>query len=206
MSNPDTLTEQKRFMFEMMQRQNMRCITNFHHQLDLALKQKIPEIDTIEGLDKADINFFKREYEVLYPEKLRQTSFLLMFGHLEEMLFLLWRYNNLNSVKLDKGHGISRFKSYIKNVLGDLKYNTDYEHIVHAQKIRNSFLHIAGRVSLSKDRNTLEILARNSQLYSIEMDRIKIEYKGLIALQDAIGSLTESLLHTYLDKNMPCDQ
>lgn len=182
-------------MFEMMLKQNISCIAMFHNHLDTALKDRLAEIDQNTELDKSDKNFWKREYEVNYPEKLRETSFLLMFGHLEEMLFLLWRDKNPNSVPLDRGHGVAKFKSYIKDILGNLHENIEYVHIVNAQKIRNSFLHIAGRVSLSKDSEVLKKLAKESELYSIEMDRIKIEYEGLSALQKATSGLTRALLN-----------
>ena len=160
-------------MFEMMLKQNISCIAIVHNHLDTALKDRLSEIDQNTELDKGDQNFWRREYEVHYPEKLRETSFLLMFGHLEEMLFLLWRDKNPNSVPLDKGHGVAKFKSYIKDILGNLHENVDYGHIINAQKVRNSFLHIAGRVSLSRDSKALNKLAKNSEFYSIETDRVK---------------------------------
>jgi hypothetical protein len=182
-------------IFEMMLKQNINCITMFHNHLDTALKGRLAEIDQSTELNKGDKNFWKQEYEVNYPEKLRETSFLLMFGHLEEMLFLLWRDKNPNSVPLDRGYGITKFKPYIKDILGNLHGNIDYVHIVNAQKIRNSLLHIAGRVSLSKDSKILKKLANKSNFYSIKMDRVKIEYEGLRALQKATSNLTRELLN-----------
>lgn len=183
-------------MFEIMLRQNISCIAMFHNHVDTALKDRLKGIAKHEDLETSDKTFWKLEYEVNYPEKLRETSFLLMFGHLEEMLHLLWRDKNPRSISLDRGYGVSKFKSYIKDILGnEFNNSTDYCHIAEAQKIRNSFLHIAGRVSLSKESNALAKLIKKSAFYRIEMDRIKIEYDGLSALQKAISNLTRTLLN-----------
>jgi len=181
-------------MFEMMLRQNISCIALYHNHVDSGLKQFLRELDEDKRLTKADKNYWKREYEVNFPEKLRETSFLLMFGHLEEMLHLLWRDKNPASIALGRGNGLSKFKSYIKSTLGSLD-NSDYCHIAEAQKVRNSIIHIAGRVSFSKESDNLEKLAQNSSYYSIDKDRIKVSVEGLAALQRAISQLTRTLLN-----------
>jgi len=181
-------------MFEAMLTQNISCIAMFHNHIDGALKVTLKEIEQSDDINKSDKNFWQSQYTALYPEKLRETSFLLMFGHLEEMLFLLWRDKNPNAILLDSGYGIFKFKSYIKDALGDLQINSDYSHIVDAQKIRNSFLHIAGRISLSKDSDALQSILKNSVFYRAESDRIKVELEGLRALQKAISNLTHALL------------
>ena len=185
---------EERQMFEMMLRQNISCIALYHNHVDSALKDFLKEIELDSEISKADKAYWKREYEVNFPEKLRETSFLLMFGHLEEMLFLLWRDKNPNSVEMDRGNGISKYKSYIKDILGTLD-NTDYCHIVEAAKVRNSIIHIAGRVTLSTESEKLKKLAQNSIYYSIDMDRIKISVEGVSRLQKAISQLTRTLLN-----------
>lgn len=181
-------------MFEMMLRQNISCIALYHNHVDVALKDFLKEVEENPELSKSDKAYWKREYEVNFPEKLRETSFLLMFGHLEEILYLLWRDKNPLSIQLDRGHGVSKYKSYIKDMLGSLN-NSDYCHIAEAQKVRNSIIHIAGRVSLSSENDKLIKLANNSKYYFIEMDRIKIKYEGLSALQKSISQLTRTLLN-----------
>lgn len=182
-------------MFEMMLKQNLRSIAMFHQHVDSALKDRLSELDETDEIGKDNKNFWKREYKVNYPEKLRETAFLLMFGHLEEMLFLLWRDKNPNAVPLDRGHGIPKFNPYIEDRLGDLQQNADYAHILDAQKMRNSFLHTGGRVSLSRKREALSKIIKKYPYYRIEMDRIKIDYEGLSALQKAISRLTRASLN-----------
>ncbi len=181
-------------MFEMMLRQNISCIALYHNHVDAGLKEYLKEIEEDKELTRADKNYWKREYEINFPEKLRKTSLLLMFGHLEEMLYLLWRDKNPRSISLDRGNGVSKYKSYIKDILGSLD-NADYCHIAEAQKVRNSIIHIAGRVSLSTESEKLEKLVHNSSCYSIDMDRIKVSVEGLTALQKSISQLTRTLLN-----------
>lgn len=181
-------------MFEMMLRQNISCIAMYHNHVDIALKDFLREIEENAELSKTDKAYWKREYEVNFPEKLRETSFLLMFGHLEEMLYLLWRDKNPRSIPFDRGNGVSKYKAYIKDILGSFD-NAYYCHIAEAQKVRNSIIHIAGRVSLSTEKENLVKLAKDSKFYFIEMDRIKIKYEGLLALQKAISQLTRTLLN-----------
>lgn len=184
-------------MFEMMLRQNISCIALYHNHVDVALKDYLKEIDEDKELSNRDKAYWKREYEVNFPEKLRETSFLMMFGHLEEMLYLLWRDKNTRSISFDRGNGVSKYKSYIKDILGSLD-NANYCHIAEAQKVRNSIIHIAGRVSLSTEKDKLINLAKNSKYYFIEMDRIKIKYDGLSALQKSISQLTRALLNNSI--------
>jgi len=184
-------------MFEMMLRQNISCIALYHNHVDVALKDFLKEIDVDNELSKSDKAYWKREYEINFPEKLRETSFLLMFGHLEEMLYLLWRDKNPRSIAFDRGNGVSKYKSYIKDILGSLD-NANYCHIADAQKVRNSIIHIAGRVSLSTEKDKLIKLANGSKYYFIEMDRIKIKYDGLSALQKEISQLTRTLLNNSI--------
>ena len=180
-------------MFEFMLRQNISCIALYHNHINSGLKKALEEIEHDTSLSRGDKTYLKNEYEVNFPDKLRETSFLLMFGHLEEMLYLLWRDKNPNSVALDRGHGFSKYKSYIKATLGSLN-NPDYLHLAEAQHVRNAIIHIAGRVTLSRESEKLRSLARKYTYYSIEMDRIKVSVEGLYELQRSISQLTRTLL------------
>lgn len=156
-------------MFEMMLRQNINCIALYHNHVDATLKDYLKEIDEDKGLSRTDKAYWKIEYKVNFPEKLRETSFLLMFGHLEDLIYLLWRDKNPQSIAFDRGNGVSKYKSYIKDTLGSLD-NANYNHIAEAQKVRNSIIHVAGRVSLSTEKDKLIKLANGSN--SILLKRI----------------------------------
>lgn len=187
-------------MFAFMMENNLGWAALFHNHIDAVLKAKAKDIPALEDLDEKGKIYWKNIYENNFPEKLRETTFLLMFGHCEEMLYLLWRDKNSSSIPLDNRHGIPKFKSYIKSAIGgELGNCSDYQYLSEAQKIRNSLLHIAGRVSLSNEKEALEsIIKRNTDLYSINLDRIKISYEGLLRLQKAIRGLTKMLLNNSI--------
>ena len=99
-----------------------------------------------------------------------------------------------------KGFGITKFKTFIKTTLKtDIGQHHAYQQISDAQKIRNSLLHIAGRVSLSKDAQALnELIARKPEMYSIHLDRVQLTYDGVLNFQKAVRSITEELLNKAL--------
>lgn len=179
-------------IFKLMLRQNLGCIARFHDYIDDALRATLIDEDAdSSSVDKA---YLRINLEKHFPEKLRETSFLLMFGHLEEMLYLLWRDKNPRSVQQDGGYGIKKFKSYIKDILGELGDNSTYSIIINAQEVRNALLHIAGRVPLSKHKDALKRVAiSHPDSYKIENDRIRIELSGLLEFRNAISNLTEEI-------------
>lgn len=188
-------------MFKFMMANNLDWLAKFHNHVDAILKEKVKEIPDLETLSDKDKIYWKNVYENNFPKQLRNTTFLLIFGHFEEMLFLLWKNYNPSNIELDKkGYGITKFKTYIKTTLKeDLGQNNSYQQISEAQKIRNSLLHIAGRVSLSKDTKILKsIIESNSSLYEIESDRVQLSYDGVLNFQKSVRSITEKLLNQTL--------
>lgn len=182
--------------FHMMQVQNMNCISMFYKHVSVALRDVLKDIENWGELDEGKRNWWTREFEIHYPDKLRQTAFLLMFGHLEEMLILMTKSFNPRRVDLaPRGYGLSRYKPYIRDILGpEFSTNRDYQHILQAQTVRNTILHIAGRVSLSKDSEHLKVLASRDDHYEIKKDRIGVTLNGLAAMQKATLRLLETLL------------
>lgn len=181
---------------------NLNWSAIFHNHIDVILKEKVKEIPEIETLSDENRVYWKNIYENNFPKQLRNTTFLMMFGHFEEMLFLLWKQYNPSNVELDKkGFGITKFKTYIKTTLQvDLGQHQSYQQISEAQKIRNSLLHIAGRVSLAKDAKALNsIIKRNPSFYSIELDRVQLHYDGVLNFQKAVRNITEELFNMALE-------
>jgi len=179
-------------LFKFMMEVNLSWTSEFHNRLNLALKEKYDDISDSQSSEHIRL---KHVYKDGFPAKLRETTFLLMFGHFEEMMFLLWRDKNSKSISLGSGYGILKFKPYIRDILGDsLSINKDYQTIRDAQLVRNSLIHIAGRVSLSKDREKLELLIKNnSSLYYLENDRVNISIAGLQKIHSAIDGFTGTL-------------
>ena len=92
-------------MFKWMMVTNLSLTAQFHNHVKVILDEKSGEIDSIEELDKGNKTYWKQNYENYFPKKLRETTFLLMFGHLEEMLFLLSKSFNPNNTELGRGMG-----------------------------------------------------------------------------------------------------
>ena len=186
-------------MFEWMMETNLSLTAQFHNHVKSILSEKAGEIDQIENLDEAQKEYWKRNYDTHFPKKLRETAFLLMFGHLEEMLFLLSKSHNPHGAHLGNGIGIIKFKPYIQSLLNDeLAASRDYQVIREAQIVRNSLMHIAGRISLSRSRKELEnLLKKSPNSYQVKADRVQITAEGLKQFQLAVRRLTTTLLNTY---------
>ena len=105
-------------MFKWMMKNNLNWSAIFHNHFDVILKEKVKEIPEIETLSDKDKVYWKNIYENNFPKLLRNTTFLMMFGHFEEMLYFLWKQYNPSNIELDKkGFGITKFKTFIKTTL-----------------------------------------------------------------------------------------
>ena len=70
-------------MFGWMMENNLGWAALFHNHIDAVLKEKAKEIPISEDLEERDKIYWKDIYENNFPEKLRETTYLLMFGHCE---------------------------------------------------------------------------------------------------------------------------
>ena len=89
-------------MFKWMMKNNLYWSAIFHNHIDVILKEKVKEIPEIETLSDKDKVYWKNIYENNFPKLLRNTTFLMMFGHFEEMLYLLWKQYNPSNIELTK--------------------------------------------------------------------------------------------------------
>ncbi|WP_138436730.1 hypothetical protein [Marinobacter shengliensis] len=190
-------------MFKAMMLNNMNWVVNFHNHVKGAMNYLKKEMPSFTHLKENDITYWNHVYENEFPGKLRQTTFLLMFGHLEEMLYLLWKEDKSSEIELAKGNGVSKYKPFIKSCLGNRFGSfTEYTFIVNAQEIRNSLLHIAGRVSMMKNPEKLEKIIKSSKgLYSKKSDRVEISVEAISKLQQSINELLEELHLSIISRN-----
>lgn len=183
--------------FKMMHVHNMECILRFHEHVEYSVAEFSEKIDGWEGGDEVDNLWWKREFEKHYPDKLRQSTFLLLISHFEEVLYLLSRSFNPDSIKENRHeNGIKKYKPYIKHMLGgELGDCEEYNFIVDAYKVRNSLLHMSGRISISKNpENILSVIYKGS-FYSKEKDRIIINPEGVYSLQKSISYLLDKIVN-----------
>ncbi len=192
-------------LFRLMQTQNLACLAMFYKHVSLAIRDYANEIDSWADVDNPNKTWWKAEFESHYPQKMLDTTFLLMFGHLEEMLVLLHQSFNPADASIDsREYSIKKFKPYIKSLLGDNL--SDYQYLVEAHTIRNGLIHCAGRVDLMSNKAKLEkVISRNPKCFGTKNRRIFVKLEGLSKMQKAIHKLTEDLLNksVQLVANMP---
>ncbi|MDO6533949.1 hypothetical protein [Alteromonas stellipolaris] len=182
---------------------NLEWATLFHNHVKHAMEARLSLFMESEKLSDSDKNYWKEVYTNQFSKELRVTTFLLFFGHLEETLFNLCKVKKYDQSKLSKGYGVGRFKPMIKELLPySLSSYKPYEVILDAQYIRNSFLHVAGRVSLSKDNQAINsVLKKRSTDYIMKHDRVQVTPEGLLKLQSSIKLLCIDLLSGKLIDN-----
>ena len=177
---------------------NLKWAVLFHNHVKQALEARLCLFMESDNLSDTDKNYWKEVYSNQFSKELRLTTFLLFFAHLEETLFHLCSVKKYDLTKLSKGYGIGRFKPMIKELLPcPLSSYKPYEVIIDAQYIRNSFLHVAGRVSLSKDSEAIySVMKKRNSDYIIKHDRIQVTPQGLLGLQTSISSLFNDLINS----------
>ncbi len=164
--------------------QNNKCISEFYEFVNFIFKK---ELEVLEKNKDNSSRFRHHKYNIehVFPFKLSESTFLMLFGYLEEMIILFWQKINPQKIERTRENGIGQYKNYLKFILGNKFNNSDYQHIIEASKIRNSLLHCGGRVDLMKNPVTLIQIVNKSDNYFIDQSRIFINLKGLQNLQKA---------------------
>ncbi|TQV76695.1 hypothetical protein FLL45_01675 [Aliikangiella marina] len=189
--------------FRWMVNTNLNFIVRAHSHINWAIKGRAEEILSFDDLSAADKNYWNHEYKVQFSSHTVKTTFLVIFSYLEEMLHLIWKTYNPNNISTEQGYGISKYKTFMKSVLGiDVGSHNAYQKISEAQLVRNSLLHAAGRISLmqeSKSKKLLKLIEKRPNYYKNKSDRIKLTPEGLISLEQSVRTLLEELM----DKAIP---
>lgn len=161
---------------------NIGYILRFHEFIISELSRKEHELDqavaNYEGdrKGKVDLSVERDLYSSTYKQHLMSNTFLLLYSHLEEWLFHIWK-SYANSIKLNtKARGsISRFKPVVQHALClDVSQDRKWQFLLQAEKIRNCLLHANARIDLSRDSQELrsllsksngDLFEKNSRLY-----------------------------------------
>ncbi|WP_194757491.1 hypothetical protein [Aliidiomarina indica] len=180
---------------ELATRTNLQWHVLFHNHVKKAMSANLNQLLESDEVDNSSKLYWKEVYSNQFSQELRKTTFLLFFGHLEETLLLLQKVKCWETKDLATGYGIAKFKPMIKELLGvPLGDYEHYELLLDAQLVRNSFLHVAGRLSISKDYEKLSsVLNKRKELYIVKHDRIQVTPKGLLKLQEAVCAITNDL-------------
>lgn len=182
-------------MFKFMMKNNLDWIVRFHNHVQNSLSRAQDEFENSDELKQDEKIFWGHAYKNTFSIKIRETTFLLMFGNLEEMLYLLWKKQDKYKIELGRGNGLSKYKPFLKHHLnGDLGTSAEYSFILNASEIRNSLLHTAGRISLMKEPEKIKAIIKSSNgLYIDKLDRIEISAEALSQLQQSTSALLEKI-------------
>ena len=149
-------------------------------------------------------------YSVVYPERLRNNSFLMLFSLFEETMVDTCRLVS-GAAFTGVGSGIKRFKKPLYDAGLDLFDTGDWAFLMDCQKIRNALLHANGRPHLLKaeSRPDLEgVLARRPHCFVLSAgaivrkdaagnvlnERLAVTAQGVNRLYDAVANICEALL------------
>ncbi|EGX7690509.1 hypothetical protein [Vibrio parahaemolyticus] len=174
---------------------NLDQITRFHNHVHGFFNDNLQESQVSDEINQQQRNWLKNEYEVHLPNQLRKSVFLTMFGHFEECLHASWQSAGKPDC-LKSAYGINRYSSFLSKYLGiDIGSNPSYGYIKDCQLVRNAIIHIAGRVSLSKDNTKLEsVVRRNKDCFEIVHDRIYLTNEGISKFQRSVAQFTKEIV------------
>ena len=175
--NPD---EAARKLFKWASDINIGYIVDFHYFIVRELRHKEDELNQAianfrgDRKEEIELRVERDRYASTYKQHLMSTTFLLLYSHLEEWLFLIEKQYAKSLKRNTKSRGsVSRFAPVIKHALRfDLSQDENLRFLLEAEKVRNCLLHANARIDLSRDTKVLrklvskgDLFERNSRLY-----------------------------------------
>lgn len=176
-------------LFEWMSTNNLNWLVQFHNHVNALLVRA--KSDASHQPDKNIAIFWEHIYENQFPNSLRTSVFLMIFGHVEEMLLLLSQTNRIDLA----GKGFDKYRPMIKKAFGsDLAHYAPWNYLQDAIRVRNTILHAAGRPSLmEKPERVSDAISRNKTSFSLSNGRIVVSAIGLRQLAKSSESFINEL-------------
>ncbi|EMI4394605.1 hypothetical protein V6473_004546 [Vibrio parahaemolyticus] len=175
---------------------NLDLLTKFHNHVHGFFNDNLGLSQADDSLDRSQKNWLKSEYEVHLPNQLRKSVFLMMFGHLEEHLYLSWvEYGEPNCLN-NRAYGLKKYNQFFTNYVGlNIGSDGDYQYLTDCQVVRNAIIHTAGRVSLLKEPDQLErVISKNKGCFETKNDRVYITHEGLHRFQKSVSAFTGKVI------------
>ena len=91
--------------FLMMAEHNLGNLARYNNTIMSLLGEKYHEISQDDTLTQGLKNWELTEFRQYHPQRLAHGTFLMIFGHLEEMLERLFDSYNPNKIEADRGNG-----------------------------------------------------------------------------------------------------
>ena len=162
---------------------NIRYIVGFHEyvleQLGIKEREIVEKIARHKEKDKelVDLKIERNLYSETYKNNLMVNTFLMLYSHLEEWLYLIWRKFGKNIELKGKRGSISKYKPFFQVVFKmDLSKDKDWNILKDAQKIRNCLLHANGRIDMVKNKAEMsDIIKRYKSQLFIKTKRLCIK-------------------------------
>jgi hypothetical protein len=167
-------------LFKWASNTNIGYIIRFHEFIISELRRKEHELDqaiaSFKGDRQGEVDLLVERdlYASTYKQHLMSNTFLLLYSHLEEWLFLIWK-TYANTIEINKKSSISRFKPVVQHALGlDVSRDEKWQFLLQTEKIRNCLLHANARIDLSRNSRELrgllsksngDLFEKNSRLY-----------------------------------------
>lgn len=175
---------------------NIGYIVGFHEYVLEHLKVKEDEfakkIENHKEKDKklVDLKIERNLYTVTYKNNLMVNTFLMLYSHLEEWLYLIWRKFGKDIELNDKRGSISKYKPFFKAVFKmDLSKDRDWRLLNDAEKIRNCLLHANGRIDLVKNKRMDSVLKRYKNQLHVKTKRLSISQEMVEKFFGSIQSI-----------------
>jgi len=176
---------------------NIRYIVGFHEYVLEHLKIKEDEfakkIENHKEKDEklVDLKIERNLYSETYKNHLMVNTFLMLYSHLEEWLYLIWRKFGKDIELTGNRESISKYKPFFQAVFKmDLSKDKDWRLLKDAEKIRNCLLHANGRIDLVKNKADMDsILKKYKNQLHIKTKRICISQELVEILFGTIQSV-----------------
>ncbi|WP_290537129.1 hypothetical protein [Alcanivorax sp.] len=167
---------------------NLGLLADFHNHVNALLEEAKSTIEEIENNSTYWLHVYNHDFKY----RLRESVFLMVFGHLEEMLLLL-RQNDMPQPQSNSL--IKKFSPVFIKAFGEKALQRkDICHIKSALLIRNTLLHSSGRPDMMRnEQNILSVIDKHPDHYSIRNQRIIITASGLNSLIKATENLVKDL-------------
>ncbi len=178
---------------------NLQLIIKFHNEQKRLMKNQVSAINEKlkacnDKQERKELLHVKEVYINTFDKLLGTNTFLMMYSHLEEFLYHVWKIFGQEQIVSNYGN-LKRFKEIIRNVIGlDLSQDREWEFICDCEKVRNCLLHANGRVSISKDKNDIErIIKKSCGHLSKKKDRVELSGEYLDKISNTIDSLIKRI-------------
>jgi len=185
----------KKEIFSWAMTHNLQIIINFHNEQRRLMKNQVSEINEKlkscnDRHERTELLNKKEIYINTFDSLLRTNTFLMMYSHLEEFLYHVWKSFDKNQA-VRKSGSLKRFEGVVSNILNvDLGHDREWNLLMDYEKVRDCLLHANGRVSISRDKKYLEELIKNPRVHlSMKIDRIIISGYFLDSVSKTIERL-----------------